>query len=237
MLSNTNFSELTLLRNTEMYWVSDDGNIIKVKIPTIGQLADDGDLNVILRYILAEDFIKENEDMYAAIIRTCNSHSLIKQAIIENINKVLDDFQIVNNYIYCGGIRLKLIDLKFITHVLKVGLGMREFAPWPPPAHKTKQKTEIDDKFDKLKARMRAADERIRRIKNKNRDQSLLSDIFTSVGYEFKLSLDSIFEMNYYSLMMYYKQVGKIDIYRLNSIAMANGNLKKNAKHKYFTKL
>ena len=239
MLGRTNFTELSLLRNIEIFWFNDDQNIIRVHIPTIGQLTDDHELNMILQYFLSQDSKEEGEDGYASIIKILNNNS-IRSIIVNNLNKVIPGFRVSGIYLMIGDDILTSKDLQFIIHVLKVGLAMKDYTPWPPKSL-NKEKTEIDNKFDTFKQRMEAAEERIRKIKQKSRKQkgeySPLIDYFAAIAYEFKLSLDEIFNLNYYTLVFYYRQVGKLDAYRINSMAFASGNLKKNSKHKYFTNI
>lgn len=83
--------------------------------------------------------------------------------------------------------------------------------------------------------RMREHQAIIDRARKKADENGLELDIIIAcLMREFGLTLDQVFELNYYTIFFLFEQVGKIARYNVDVIAAGNGLLPKGQKHKYW---
>lgn len=243
---NTNFNSQALVLNSIIYFGKDEQEPIQVRIPTIRDSIKDVDFNVFLSVMFLE--VSDYEKMFmrtkatepaAGIIALIRESKEMRLKLKPYIERYIVGSEVDVRGIVVRDRQLTVEEVSFFRDILLVSFGVKNFDDL------NKQKKEED--LSKMSVAERQAYERqkeiLQRLENaKKRKQSVKTKdeeidfpkIVAGVMKEFKLSLEEVKDLNYYTLYYLFSFVFKIDHYDFMKMAAASGNLSKKSKIKHW---
>lgn len=216
---------------------------ILIKIPTIKETLINSDLQIVLQFF-QKDFIQKIGKMFKLkdmstyqvwknfmtnpIITNLQEFSFLSQALTDNINKILPDFNIKERELYCGKIKLNVAIVEQIQYYLLTALGSKI----EEPVDESQFKSEA---AKKLYEQQKAAEAKIAQIKannineeEKNKDKNTLLKIFIEICYKFPfLKIEDMYDLTMIQVLWLQEYASKCIAYETGIMAYTAGNLKK----------
>lgn len=180
-----------------------DSNIpVNFKVDTWGDL--------IQGLMLFTDFNTLMTNYFAKFIEKC---SIDKSGLVVNETKILS------------------YELEYIAHIILVSLMLVEFDIdyTNTKAQAVEKEPELSPTEKAMMLKQKAAEEKLKKAKNKKSsggDSLTLEEIMLAVSYEFHKDLETLLDINYFSLIWQFGYVGYLDGHKLQQIMFGTGNTK-----------
>jgi len=242
-----NFSKINLLRNGTIQFLNFNENIISFNCPTITDMYDELDFNIFIHLLeLTPNEIRKYKLPFIAkekanIIKGLISHTEYSKYLIKYFTKYINNFDYKNKELYINNNLLTNDELEFIIEAILIACGRKEYFI---QKENTIEASEEEDNsmVRELMEQAKKAEEKVQKAnkyKQQNSQDGLSTDdVMMAILYEFpSLQINDIFAMNYFTMSWYFSYIGKIDQHRINTMAYANGAMKKNYKHKHMIML
>ena len=238
-----NVSAVTLLNNSDIFYKRTHRKIEQTFIfhlPTVKEMYDSGhDFNIFrslcVRTVkeLSKDFNIQFEDRKTifAFILTSPRENRIRQTLEYFLNLCWKKFRLVDDFIICNGFRVDNQVIEFFCNLISLGLGhitLEKFLDDNDTENLTPEELEWKRREEEYKSRIAAMKS------NKDIQGIALEDMLLAISYDFKISLEDLINKNFYTILMYYSQVWKIDAYR-TQLSYYGNSFAKPGKHKHWT--
>ena len=234
----TNFNKTNLLRKKYRFYL-DFGNeqIIYFRFPTFGELYDKVEEIDATLYLMTANpkefdknemgFIAENTyELFWGIIKYSPFYT-------EIITKFFNKF--FESQFTCKDGMMKLDDVvidreKFDTIVMMflIATGNKSFSDWTDMFN-SKKEEQLDELSNSILQKMAQNNAKIKKTKENRQNQKTtdLDIIMLSIVNEIQsISLDDIFDMNYFTFMWYYSNLNKLVENKIQIVAAGNGLVK-----------
>jgi hypothetical protein len=235
----TNFSKLALLSNDKIFIYFDDKTVEFVP-PNIKLYLND---NRFLEFksLMKQDvknfpikdlgFIVENEyDIFIAILKA----DYIKyeaEFLLTYLNMIFPNIEFNNSRLEIKGIKITYEEYMLLLDFLEVSCAEKDFDDFMNKVEKKAVEVKVEKPLSDLEKRMKENEEKLnsmKKKKNETRQGAITIDqIVIAIQYEFpSLRLDDIFKMNMFTLLNYWRYVGKVVDTQIQTIAAGNGLIK-----------
>jgi hypothetical protein len=234
------FSVLHLLNNEilKLGLYKDNTKNILIKIPTIIQMHTDLDLSTSLNLFTLDDTLlfEDNANKISRLdfLNYFLLQSDNKDQVFLKAKEFILNLEFINGAMTVDSIELTNEDLMNIMEVLKLGFGSINFAQYKNK--KTLQTT--DQNLSEDEKRMLDLEKKVQSKKSKEQQESKddgeysIENIIVTVIYEYRLTMQEVLNLNYFTLFWYFKYAMGIHSYRMQNFALPSGAIK---DVKYFT--
>ena len=223
-LYSSNFSKLYLLSNN-LISIKFKSCTIKLKIPTMKMVLDDDKIINFLTLLSNKDGFWSNNGYFIANNAyefLLGIHNFIDKEFFKNIweyifpNLILD-----NRSIKCGDIDITPEELSIVVDMLLVGCNFKDYEDFEKSSIEN-----TDSELSEWDKKLKENEERIKKTKSKSnsKHEIKMDEVFISIIHIFpQFTINSLMEMNYFSIMYLFKWSQKIIVQRVNDIAAGNG--------------
>lgn len=229
---NSTFTKLSLIGNIPIEFSINNARPIKFTLPTIKDVNNNLDFNVFSSIIsLTPEKIK-NEGINlnflskskGDIIQGLIYSSQYRDTIIKYFLKYINNSALKDDGIYLNDVKILSYELEYIANIILISIGVKEF---DESLIKQKSEEELDPLMAEILRKQKESEERLKEIKAKKAKNSNakygIEEISLAVCYEFGLKMDDIMEMNYFTLIWYFKFVSKVDGHKLKQLILSSG--------------
>lgn len=225
-----NFTKLNLLRNKPLYFMGEDEIKVMFSVPTFEDYLDNEPMMGF--FSLLQVSLDQNQDYvfdnYLDLLIYCLKEQMFVEEIVTSMHLLIKEVKIEFKGIKAGEHLITKNEFEWLRQRWLIALGVESF--------EEEEKPEEDKVLSEMDRKMKAAEEKLKRIKNKRKEQqeggSLEFDkIVGAIMKEFRISLPELLQMNMFSVFWYYQLCLRYNNYRVETIAYGNGLIK---KHKYF---
>jgi len=226
-----NVNKLNLLRNEQVYFITNEDKKINFFLPSFRDYLEDTDLTL---FFSARDMDWKKADLnqdfnnYYELLLFMVFNDLYTQPILTTIGKFIPNSKILPHGIYVDDYVLTYEDFSFITDVWLVAMAAKKLED-------VVAEGESEEELDPLMKKIKESEDKIKRIKQQNQEKGedgfSLDKLMIAIIKEFNLSMKEIWDSNLYTLIWYYEYALKYSNYRVSAIAFGNGLVK---QHKYF---
>lgn len=237
-LFNTNFNKTNLLRKRYKFYL-DFGNeqVIHFKFPTFGELydkVDEIDATLYLMTANPNEFDKVEmgflaKNTYELFWGTLKLSPFYANKIKTFFNNYFEEeFDFKNDKIIVGNTELDEEKFNLITTMFLIATGYKNFSEWTDLFNKPKEDS-LDELSNSILRKMAQNNEKIKKTKENKQGQKTtdLDMIMLSIVNEIQsISLDDIFDMNYFTFMWYYSNLNKLIENKIQIVAAGNGLIK-----------
>lgn len=228
------FSVLHLLSNEvlKLGLHQDNTKNILIKIPTIIQIHTDLDLSTALNLFMLDDSMlfdnKTNNITRIDFLNYFLLESENKNQVFAKTKEFILNLEFVDNVMKVDFVELTNEDLINIMEVLKLGFGSINFSQY-----KNKKLLETNNSvLSKDEQRMLDFEKKLQSKKLKEKQESKddgehsIENIIITVIYEYRLSMQEVLNLNYFTLFWYFKYAMGIHSYRMQNFALPSGAIK-----------
>lgn len=230
------FNRIQLLRNKPIKISRSLPNLyFHVQGPTIGEVYDNDKLFLVVQILMMEEaelkkFLKIEDKLSKLEILTLILTKFEERGIILiEMQKVILGLNLKDNKIFIDKYQMTKKELELTSEVLQLIMGQ-------------KNDSNIEgENLNPEEIRVRELEKKVQEKKKKEDkkevdSENLLENIIMAVIYEFRLSIEEIMNMNYFTLIWHYSYTSKLHVYRINQSAIGSGMVKK-INTDYFTNL
>lgn len=230
------FSVLHLLKNEtiKLSLTDDENKKILIKLPTVGKLHLDEDFTVAINlFILDEEVLMKEAIDKVSRLDFLNYFLLTtenQEMVIKGIGEFILNFNFYEGQMMVDSIPLNEQDLLNIKDVLKLGLGSLSFDQYENKVlekETSKDLSEDEKRMIELEKKVQAKKTKETQSKKQEINNYSLENIILTVMYEYKLTMDEVLNLNYYTLFWYFKYAMGIHSYRIQNFALPSGAVKK----------
>lgn len=241
----TSFSEMSLILGLDINVILSDNRKISIKIPNMKEMYENVKLDYFFR-ILNIDLEKVFEEMsnisfeattLQGVFIGMKLQEIDIDVVEEGLSIISDDLKLTKKGIALNDIPLEEKDLQYIKNIVLVGVGMMTMEDF--------RKAEIFLSESEIDKELREKQERIDKIKKKKQKvlqkkidtQSVTMPevIITILSLIPGTTIESLRELNQFSLQWLYKYAQKMVYDRIYVTAAGFGNLPKGDKYKFIT--
>lgn len=182
---------------------------------------------------LNKDFGKEfntRKELFMFVLTLPESNK-IRQTFVYFLQICCRKFRLVDGFVLCNGFRImddEVID--FFCNMLSLGLGNITLEKFLDENSQTLTPEELE-----WKRREEEYKSKIASVKSSKETNSIdIETMLLAISYDFRISLEELMEKNFYTILMYYGQVWRIDAYK-TQLSYYGNSFAKPGKHKHWT--
>lgn len=239
-----NISEATLLINSDIVYKKmfrNKENTFIFHLPTIKEMyVSCYDFNVFRTLCtrplkdLNKDFkqsFQSRKELFSFVLSLPDSNK-IRQIMVYYLEICWRGFRLVDDFMICNNFRImdnEVID--FFCNALSLGLGnitLEKFLDENDNEKLTPEEIEWKRREEEYKSKI-ASVKSSKEVNNVDINLMLLA-----INYDFRISLEELMDKNFYTILMYYNQVWKIDAYK-TQLSYYGNSFAKPGKHKHWT--
>ena len=238
-----NISEITLLSNSDIVYKRDfhkKEQTFIFHIPTIKEMfVSCYDFNIFRALCtkalkeLNKDFkttFKTRKELFMFIL-TLPETNRIRQTFLYFLKICCKKFRLVDGFMICNGFRFmddEVID--FFCNTLSLGLGDVTLEKFLDENSQQLSPEELE-----WKRREEEYKSKIASVKSsKGADTIDIQTMLLAISYDFRISLEELMEKNFYTVLLYYGQIWRIDAYK-TQLSFYGNSFAKPEKHKHWT--
>lgn len=231
------FNRIQLLRNKPIKISRSLPNLyFHVQGPTIGEVYDNDKLFLVVQILMMEEaelkkFLKIEDKLSKLEILTLILTKFEERGILLiEMQKVILGLNLKDNKIFIDKYQMTKKELELTSEVLQLIMGQKNDSNIEEE-NLTPEEIRVKELEKKVQEKKKKQED-----KKETNSENLLENIIMAVIYEFRLSIEEIMNMNYFTLIWHYSYTSKLHVYRINQSAIGSGMVKK-INTDYFTNL